>query len=150
MTIAEPPNLLIYWTHARPTQASKGLVVPDQAVRGWEVLSGGGYIYWVRSPGNLRDRSARDQNCLYLAWQPRTAMPASILTVGAVPSEFRAEIRQWIDEVVGPESRDWMQALDSKSPTWLDSVNKVNWTWRRVPTSERPATRGISADQSLR
>jgi hypothetical protein len=118
----------------------KGWSFPIKPSEVERYFPGVGYVYWVRGTAKLKDWSARDQSFLYLAWQPRTAMPASILTVGAVPSEFRAEIRQWVDEVVGPEASAWMKALESKSPTWLDSGHRVNWKWRRDPNSDRPST----------
>lgn len=103
-------------------------------------VPGVGHVNWVRGNEKLQDLSARDQSVLYLAWQPWTAMPASILTIGAVPSEFRAEIRQWIDEVVGPEAMAWMKELESRTPTRLDRGHNVSWTWRRDLIPDGPST----------
>jgi hypothetical protein len=118
----------------------KGWSFPIKPSEVEQYVPGVGHVYWVRAVEKLQDWSARDQNFLYLDWQPRTAMPASIFTIASVPSEFRAEIRKWIHEVVGPEATAWMQALESRSSTWLDSGHRISWTWRRDPIADPPPT----------
>jgi hypothetical protein len=56
-------------------------------------------------------------------------MPPSRMTFSAVPSANRASIREWIEEVVAPEARDWLLELASRSPVWLDSRHSVQWVW---------------------
>ena len=40
--------------------------------------------------------SGQIQSSLYLGWTARRAVPSATLTVVAVPSKYRAEIRKWI------------------------------------------------------
>lgn len=90
-----------------------------------EQFPGVGHVNWVTGALNKKRTPT-----LYLTWQPRTAMPEAGLTISAVPSTDRAAIRLWIMDVVAPEARSWLTALETRSPTWLDQWHMESWCWQ--------------------
>ena len=67
--------------------------------------------------------------CFRIAWERHSFDFPRTLTIWAVPSEHLTEIRKWIDEVVGPKSRAWLQAPEFEDPAWLRGGHALHFFW---------------------
>jgi len=125
-------NRLVGWctgsVQSRP-KLPQGWSYPIKASEVETLFPGVEYISWGWGTSRLRKWSPEERPSVFLWWHPHTAMPPSRMSFAAVPSENRASIREWIEVMVAPEARVWLDALATRSPVWLDGKHSVTWSW---------------------
>jgi hypothetical protein len=90
-----------------------------------------GFVSWRTTNSKQTGEWGTTPEVLFnLSWHPGISRPQPILTIRALPSPHQAEVRDWIDHVVAPELRAWLEALPTRSTTWLEHAHVVSWKWQ--------------------
>ena len=89
-----------------------------------------GHVSWRTGSKQEGPFGTHDEVVILLSWHPRISRPQPILTVRAVRTCRRVEVRTWIDDVVISEARAWLESLSSRSDSWRERAHTLRWTWR--------------------
>lgn len=74
-----------------------------------------GFVSWrTTNAKQIAEWGITSEVLFNLSWHPGLSRPQPILTIRAVPSPHQAEVRSWIDQVVAPELRAWLEALPTQ------------------------------------
>lgn len=119
----------------RVPELPRGWSFPIEASEVSTYFPGVERVVWSADMTTLKEWIEIGRRCLRISWEPTTAEPLLTLTIWAVPTEHRIEVRKWIDDEVGPESRAWMQSLDVRDSAWLRHGHAFHWFWHPAPSS---------------
>jgi hypothetical protein len=84
---------------------------------------------WITWNGRPQGWQTGTRPAIWLTWSPHSMLPQPVITVWAVPSEFREQIRGWIRDVVSPSAALWLSSLDAQPDTWRYSEQSKAWQW---------------------
>jgi hypothetical protein len=89
-----------------------------------------GFVSWRTTNSKQPAEWGTTSEVLFnLSWHPGISRPQPIITIRSVPSVHQAEVRNWIDQVVAPELRAWLEALPTRSSAWFEHAHVVSWKW---------------------
>jgi len=116
-------------THEKPELAD-GWSYPITSAEAEEYFPKVGHVSWRTAPNQDAEFGAHDEVLIILSWHPRISRPQPILTLRTVRTCRRAEVRAWIDVVVVPEAREWVESLPHRNDSWRELTHTVRWKWR--------------------
>jgi hypothetical protein len=116
-------------THEKPELAD-GWSYPITSFEAEAYFPNVGHVSGRAAPNQDAVFGAKDEVLIILSWHPRISRPQPILTVRAVRTCRRDEVRTWIDEVVAPQAREWLESLPDRNNSWRERAHTMRWKWR--------------------
>ena len=105
----------------------KGWSRPVKASEVSELFPMAGTLTWNGRPQTWREPPPFP--VVWLAWSPGSAGAQPVLTLWAVPSAERSNVRRGVHQTVSPQAHQWFASVVGATEVARAGYHSVGWSW---------------------